>query len=34
MQSACVLTILPLIILFVVMQSKFTESIDKTGIVG
>ena len=28
------LTILPLIILFVVMQSKFTESIDKTGIVG
>lgn len=34
MQSACVLTILPLILLFVVMQSKFTESIDKTGIVG
>lgn len=34
MQSACVLTILPLIVLFLVMQGKFTESIDKTGIVG
>lgn len=34
MQSACVLTILPLIVLFVVMQRKLTESIDKTGIVG
>jgi len=34
MQAACMLTILPLIILFVVAQRKFTESIDKTGIVG
>ncbi len=34
MQAACVLTILPLIALFVIMQRKFTESIDKTGIVG
>lgn len=34
MQSACVLTILPMTLLFVVMQSKITESIDKTGIVG
>lgn len=34
MQSACVLTIMPLIILFVVMQGRITESIDKTGIVG
>lgn len=34
MQSACVLTILPLIVLFIVMQRKLTESIDKTGIVG
>lgn len=34
MQSACVLTILPMMVLFVVMQGKLTESIDKTGIVG
>ncbi|MBE5786758.1 MAG: carbohydrate ABC transporter permease [Clostridiales bacterium] len=34
MQSACMLTIFPLIVLFIVMQRKFTESIDKTGIVG
>ena len=34
MQSACVLTIAPLILLFIIMQRKLTESIDKTGIVG
>lgn len=34
MQAACMLTILPLIALFVAAQRKFTESIDKTGIVG
>lgn len=34
LQAACMLTILPLLVMFVVLQSKFTESIDKTGIVG
>lgn len=34
MQAACILTILPLIILFIVLQRQFTQSIDKTGIVG
>ncbi len=34
MQAASVLTILPLIVIFIVCQRQFTESIDKTGIVG
>ena len=33
-QAACLLFILPLIILFVVFQRFFTQGIDKTGIVG
>lgn len=34
MQTGCLLTILPLIILYVFLQRHFTESIDRTGIVG
>ena len=34
MQAACLLVIAPLVIAFVFLQRKFTESIDKTGIVG
>lgn len=34
LQAGCVLLILPLVIAFIFLQSKFTESIDKTGIVG
>lgn len=34
LQAGCVLLILPLIIGFAILQRKFTESIDKTGIVG
>ena len=34
MQAACMLTVAPLIIAFIFLQRKFTQSIDKTGIVG
>lgn len=34
MQAACVLVILPLLAIYVLLQRYFTESIDKTGIVG
>lgn len=34
MQAACVLTVIPLILLFILLQRQFTECIDRTGIVG
>ena len=34
MQAACLLTIMPLIVLYAFLQRFFTDSIDKTGIVG
>lgn len=34
LQAGCVITILPLILVFLLLQGKFTESIDKTGLVG
>jgi multiple sugar transport system permease protein len=33
-QAACVLMILPLLILYVVLQKQFTEGIERSGIVG
>ncbi len=34
MQAGCILLILPLVLVFILFQRQFTESIDKTGIVG
>ena len=34
MQAGCLLVILPMLILYIFLQRLFTESIDKTGIVG
>ncbi len=34
MQAACMLTILPLLILYIFLQRYFTESIERTGLVG
>ena len=34
MQAGCLLVILPMLIVYIFLQRLFTESIDKTGIVG
>ena len=34
MQAACVLTIVPLLIIYIFLQRYFTESIERTGLVG
>ena len=34
MQAACLLTILPLLVLYIVLQRYFTESVERTGLVG
>lgn len=34
MQAACLLTILPLLIIYIFLQRHFTESIERTGLVG
>ena len=34
MQAACLLTILPLLVLYIFLQRYFTQSIERTGLVG
>ena len=34
LQSGCLLTILPLLIIYIILQRFFTEGIERTGIVG
>ena len=34
LQAGCVLLILPMVLVFMLFQLRFTESVDKTGIVG
>ena len=33
-QAACLLTIIPLTVFYIIMQRYFTESVQRTGIVG
>ena len=33
-QAGCLLTILPLLIVFIFLQKYFTEGLERTGIVG
>lgn len=34
LECGCILVILPILILYIILQRQFTESIERTGIVG